>query len=247
MLNIEIRERENIAVISPDGAITTADIDRLAEQVNTYINEYDKVPNLVIQTLGIPHWSSFEALERHLKFVRNHHKIVKKIAFVSDSKLLWLAKTLVQHFVGAQIRRFPQEALDDAVSWAQVEDDHPGSIEVIDGLPDDVVGLDFKGLITAQDYSGTLIPLVEAKLETHKKIKLICVLGDYFDGFSAGAMWDDMTFGLGHFTTFSKLALVTDEDWIRHGAKAFGLLMPTDVMVFDTAEFEQAKAWIVED
>ena len=35
-------------------------------------------------------------------------------------------------------------------------------------------------------------------------------------------MWDDMRFGFSHLTTFSKLALVTDIDWIRKSAKLFG-------------------------
>lgn len=247
MLSIDIRVRDNIALISPDGAISTQDIERLAEQVDGYINESDKVPNLVIQTKGIPHWSDLEAMGKHLKFVRNHHNIVRKVALVSDSKLLWLAKSIVGNFTGAKVRQFPEEALDDAVAWAMVEEDHPGSVEVIGGLPDDVVGLDFRGLITAQDYSGSIQPVVEEKLERHDKLKMICVLGDYFDGYSAGAVWDDMSFGLSHFTTFAKLALVTDEEWVRQGAKVFGMLMPTDVMVFQNSQLDQAKAWIAED
>ena len=58
-------------------------------------------------------------------------------------------------------------------------------------------------------------------------------------------MWDDMRFGFSHLTTFSKLALVTDIDWIRTSAKLFGSLMPTEVMVFDVDDFDDAKNWIV--
>jgi MFS superfamily sulfate permease-like transporter len=140
MLNIEIKDRTNIVVVTPDGAITAADIDRMAEEINNYINNQDRVPNLVIHTKSIPYWSNFKAVEKHLKFVKNHHQIVKKVAIVSDSKLLWLAKTIVDHFTGAKVRRFTEEALDDAVAWAEIEEDHPGSIEQIDGLPDDVIG-----------------------------------------------------------------------------------------------------------
>jgi hypothetical protein len=247
MLNIEIKDRANIVIVTPDGAITAADIDRMTEEINNYINNHDRVPNLVIHTMSIPYWSNFKAMEKHLKFVKNHHQIVKKVAIVSDSKLLWLAKTIVDRFTGANVRRFTEEALDDAVAWAEIEEDHPGSIEQIDGLPDDVIGLDFKGLITAQDYSKTLIPLVAAKSKEYDKIKLICVLGDYFNGYSAGAMWDDMSFGFSHLTTFSKLAIVTDEDWVRHGAKAFGMLMPTEVLVFSKSEIDEAKEWITEE
>lgn len=246
MLNIDIREHDNIAILAPDGAITATDIDAITTQIDAYINEHDRVPNLVIHAESLPHWSDFEALGKHLKFVKYHHKIVSKVALVSDSKLLWLARTIVDQFTGAKVRRFPLEALDNAVAWAIVDEDHPGSVEQIDGLPDDVVGLDFRGLITAQDYSSSIIPIVEKKLKNHDKIKLVCVMGDDFNGYSAGAMWDDMSFGLSHLTTFSKMALVTDEEWIRHGAKAFGMLMPTEVVVFQSSEFEEAKIWVSE-
>ena len=40
-------------------------------------------------------------------------------------------------------------------------------------------------------------------------------------------------------------ALVTDIDWIRKSAKLFGSLMPTEVMVFDVDDLDDAKKWIL--
>lgn len=246
MFEIDIRPRENIAVVTPKGPICAEEIDELTQKISGYINETDRIPNLVIHTESAPYWANFNALKKHLKFVRGHHDLVRKVAIVSDSKLLWLAKSVVDNFVTAKVRRFNEDAIDDAIAWAQTEEDHPGAIFEMEGLPHDVVGIDIKGLITSQDYSGTLVPLIEHRAQDHKKLKMICVLGDYFDGYSPGAMWDDLRFGFSHLTTFSKLALVTDQEWIRHSAKLFGMLMPTEVMVFDLAELEDAKDWIKE-
>jgi hypothetical protein len=245
-MQIDIKARENIFIITPQARITADDIKDLASRVNSYINETDKVPNLVLHAKSVPHWADFKALQKHLHFVKDHHKLIKKVAIVSDSKLLWLAKSVVEHFVRAKVRRFNEGAIEDAISWAQAEDDHPGSIQMIEGLPRDVVGIDIRGLITSQDYTDTLIPLIAERAKEHDKLKLLCVMGDYFDGYSAGAMWDDLRFGLSHLTTFSRIALVTDIDWIRHGAKFFGVLMPTDIMVFKLAEGDEARAWIRE-
>lgn len=246
MLQIDIRARDNLMIVAPQSRISAEDMQEFATTVDGYINDTDQVPNLVLHTKSMPHWADFDALKKHLHFIKGHHQLVKKIAIVSDSKLLWLAKPVVDHFVGAKVRRFNEEALDDAIAWAQTKDDHPGSIFEIEGLPRDVVGIDIRGLVTSQDYTDTLIPMITDRMKAHDKLKMICVLGDYFDGYSAGAMWDDLRFGLSHLTTFSKLALVTDEDWIRRGAKFFGILMPTDVMVFDLADLDDAKAWITE-
>lgn len=246
MLKIDLQERENIAVITPDSTITGGDLDHLTNVINDYINEYDQIPNLVIHATHIPHWSSFGALEKHLAFVKNHHRLVKKVAIVSDSKLLWIAKTIVDHFTGAKIRRFEEDAIDDAMAWAKIEDDHPGDVLVMEGFPDDVIGLDFRGLITAKDYEQTIIPLVESKIESKKTVKLLAVFGTYFDGYSAGAMWDDLSIGLKHLTSFDKIAIVTDEEWLRHSTKFFAFLMPSQVMVFSLSELDQAKDWITQ-
>lgn len=246
MLHTEIRARENIAVITPDGPISDSDIKALTAEIDSYINKSDLVPNLVIHAKPVPYWTGFKALQAHLGFVRNHHELVRKVAIVSDSKLLWLARVLVNHFVGARVRRFNEDALDDAIGWAQMEEDHPGAITEIAGLPADVIGVEISGLITSQDYTDTLVPLVTARAKAHDKLKLLCVLGPYFDGYSAGAMWDDLRFGFSHLTTFSKIALVTDHDWIRNGAKFFGVMMPSDLMVFGTDDLDDAKAWVRE-
>ena len=244
MLAVDIRAAENVFVVTPDGAITVDDIAGFNDRINTYINTHDQVPNLVVHASSLPHWKNFHALAAHFKFIKNHHTIVQKVAIVSDSKLLWLARIFVDHFTGAKVRRFPETAFDDAVGWVQMEDDHPGELVAIEGLPDDVIAFDAKGLITAQDYRNTLVPLVKTKLKAHDKLKLLFVVGDWFDGYSAGALWDDARFGVSHFTTFSKMALVSDVEWVRHSAKLFGPLMPTEVMVFHNSEIADAKSWI---
>ena len=243
-MKIETQERENLFIISPEHKISHKDIETLVEVMNQYINENDKVPNLVIVTASAPTWESFEALKSHVAFVHERQKMVAKVAFVTDSVLLSLAQPLADLFTGAKIRRFKQDAYDDAVNWAAMEEDHPGAIIQMEGFPSDVIALRFSGLITSQDYTASLVPLIDAASKEHKKLKLLCVFDQYFDGYSAGAMWDDMRFGFSHIATFSKLALVTDIDWIRKSAKLFGTLMPTEVMVFDSDDLQEATAWI---
>ena len=244
-MKIEIKEKENLFVISPEGKISKDDIERLVGKMNSYINERDRVPSLVIVTESAPMWESFDALKSHISFIHERQKIVPKVAFVTDSVLLSLAHPLADVFTGAKIRRFKTDALDDALNWAAMEEDHPGAITAMEGFPGDVIALRFSGLITSKDYTDSLVPLIEGAAKNHDKLKLLCVLDQYFDGYSAGAMWDDVRFGFSHLTTFSKLALVTDIDWIRKSTKLFGSLMPTEVMVFDVEDLEDAKKWIV--
>jgi hypothetical protein len=243
-MQIEIRERENVVVVTPKRVISEEDIAQLVQTMNDYINTHDTVPGVVIVADSPPMWTSFEALKSHVAFVQARQKIVPKVALVTDSVLLSLARPLADVFTGAKIRRFKSDAREDALNWAAMAEDHPGAITRLEGFPRDVIALRFSGIITSRDYAETLVPLIDAASQTHDKLKLLCILDQYFDSYAADAVWDDMRFGFSHLTTFSKMAIVTDIDWIAKSARLFGSLMPTEVMVFALSELEDAEAWI---
>lgn len=60
---------------------------------------------------------SFAALASHLKFVKEHHKKIARIALVTDSMLGNLAEPIASHFVQAEIKVFPYQQFDMANNW----------------------------------------------------------------------------------------------------------------------------------
>ncbi len=119
-------------------------------------------------------------------------------------------------------------------------------IELIEGLPDGVLGLEAKGEVTGEDYEQTVIPAVQRAREASEKTSLLYLLGAEFEGFTAKALWDDTKVGLEHPFTWERIAVVTDHDAYRHLVKGFGFLMPAKVRVFSLAELDRAKTWIAE-
>ncbi len=112
-----------------------------------------------------------------------------------------------------------------------------------------LLGFTAKGNVTSEDYETVLIPAVEEKLKKHEKVRLLYHLGDEFEKFEAGAMWDDAKVGLGHITNWEKIAIVTDVNWIEQAGKIFGFAIETmsvsgDVKVFHNSELEEAIKWI---
>ena len=205
MLNSDIKSHEKIINATSEGHIDSDEIKSFARQVNDYINETDQVPSLVLFVKSVADRADFNTLKNHLEFVRDHHAPVRKVAIISYSNLLWLAKSVVDHFVSAKVRRFNEDAIDDAIAWAQIEKDHAGVILGMHGLPEDVIGIDIRGLVPSQDYTNMLIPLVTQREKEHRKPKMISVLGTYFGRYSPGAMCDDMRDGFSHLTTFREL------------------------------------------
>jgi hypothetical protein len=117
-------------------------------------------------------------------------------------------------------------------------------LEIICGMPDNVVAVDARGIVTDEDYENVLIPLIEGKLRTFDKIRVLYVLGAYFDGFTAGAMWDDAKIGLKHLTAYERIAVVTDVNWAAGAVKFFSFIMPCPIRVFGNDSINQAKEWI---
>lgn len=119
-------------------------------------------------------------------------------------------------------------------------------IEVMTDLPDRVLGLRARGEVTADDYTTVLVPAIEERLSKHRKVRLLYVIGDEFRGYSGGAAWEDAKVGMKHLTSFERVAVVTDVDWIEKMVKAFGFALPGEVRVFDDDDLEDARQWISE-
>ncbi len=245
MFETQIDSNHNLIIVTPTGSLSEADFEGLGETVNDYINRHVKAPGLVLNSDSLPHWKNAAALFAHLKMVRDHHKVISRVALVSDSATLSIMPTLVDQFVDAKIRHFKQADLEKAKSWASEAEQAGSSIKMIEGMPADVIAYEIVGTLASRDYDAVLTPLVEEKLKTHDKVKVLVVLGEAFDGATAGALWDDTRLGLSHLTGFSKLAIVSDLAWVRQSAKFFGPLVPAQLHVFALDELEDAKAWII--
>jgi hypothetical protein len=116
--------------------------------------------------------------------------------------------------------------------------------KILDGFPDTVLAVEAAGKVDAQAYETVLIPAIEDKLSALGKIKLLYIIGESFDGFTLGAAWDDTKVGLTHLGDFSKIALVSDVEWIRLGMRAFAPMIPGEMRLFSLAERQQAEDWI---
>ncbi len=116
----------------------------------------------------------------------------------------------------------------------------------IPNLPANVLGFTASGKVTAEDYQSVLVPAIEEKLGKLDRVRLLYVLGKEFEGMSGAAAWEDAKVGLEHLTQFSRVAVVTDVDWIATSVKAFGFAMPCKVRVFGNTELQEATRWICE-
>lgn len=120
-------------------------------------------------------------------------------------------------------------------------------IEPLDNLPEGVIGFRAIGVIEPDDYKNILDPAVEKAAETGP-VRLVIVIGDDFDRYSLGALWQDTKLGATHsLKTWGHVAFVTNHDWLGHTAAIFAPLMPGEVKVFPLDQLDTAAAWAAGD
>jgi len=95
-------------------------------------------------------------------------------------------------------------------------------IEIIEGLPDNIMGIIVKGRVTKKDCSDVLLPALEKSLVWHHKLRLYYEIRSRYPG----AAWEEINLG------------------IRHTVQALRLLIPSEIRVFASSQIPEGLAWV---
>ncbi len=117
MIEHTLDKARSILHVRPQARLEQRDFAQLAATVDPHIEERGDLAGLIIEIASFPGWESLGAMASHFRFVRDHHKYVKKVAVVTDSPLGNVAEHLASHFVSAEIRHFPAGSLEAAKHW----------------------------------------------------------------------------------------------------------------------------------
>lgn len=120
-------------------------------------------------------------------------------------------------------------------------------IEWLDQMPEGTLGFKAVGKLTKEDYTEGMMPALR-KAADSGEMRVVCVLGPDFHGLDASAMVEDVKSGfelvVGHHSTWKRMALVTDLDWIRNAVHLLGWMAPGELKLFRFGDLEEAKAWV---
>ena len=117
MISHELDTENSILLVRPESSLDKEDFAQLTDLVDPQIEATGNLAGLIIDAPGFPGWDSFGAMVTHFRFVRDHHRHIKKVAVVTDSHLGDLAEHLTSHFVSAEIRHFPAGQTEQARQW----------------------------------------------------------------------------------------------------------------------------------
>jgi len=117
MIEASLDRDKGILHAKPSGPLEAADFDRLAALADPYIAKKGALTGLMIEAKEFPGWKNLAGMIRHFRFVRNHHRKIRRVALVTDARLGRVAERLARHFVAAQVKRFPADHAGEAKRW----------------------------------------------------------------------------------------------------------------------------------
>lgn len=110
-------ENRGVLVLEPNDELHIEDFDHMASLVDPWIEEGD-LAGIVIHAEDFPGWEDLAGMLTHLKFVREHHKKIPRVALAIDGVMAKAGPALAKHFVQAEIRHFAYDQLHAAIEWA---------------------------------------------------------------------------------------------------------------------------------
>ena len=122
MLKHELLRNESILTVIPEAPLEAKDFEELNREVDPYIAETGKINGLMIYTASFPGWDNFAAFLSHMKFIKNHHQKIDKVAAVTDSSFLSILPRVSSYFVQAEIRHFAWHDKEAAIDWLKSGD-----------------------------------------------------------------------------------------------------------------------------
>ena len=117
MLSVTIDEENGIVVLEPEGPLSKNDFESAARIIDPYIEDANQLIGLIIHTKSFPGWDSFAALISHLRFVKEHHEKLLRVALSTDSTVGRFAESVASHFINAEIKHFSYQQMDQARLW----------------------------------------------------------------------------------------------------------------------------------
>ncbi len=119
MININLDEQQSILYVKPTSALNAKDFAQLSDTINNYVKQHGTLKGFLIETERFPGWDNINAFFAHMKFIKNHHTKIQKIALVTNSKFASTAEKYIGPYIKAKIKHFPHGQAESAKQWIE--------------------------------------------------------------------------------------------------------------------------------
>lgn len=114
-------------------------------------------------------------------------------------------------------------------------------------VPAGTIGFEAIGEVEDDDWEQAVEPVLRRAIAEGQKIRLLYLFGTQAEDVEGDAMSADTGFRARHATAFERVAVVSDEDWLRPATRVLSVLVPGKIKAFPVRDLEAAKTWLAEE
>jgi SpoIIAA-like len=111
-------------------------------------------------------------------------------------------------------------------------------------MPAGTLGFEAVGEVDDDDFEDTVEPVLRREIAAGRAIRMLYLLGPELLEYGGDALADEVKFAARHAGSYERVAVVSDQDWLRPALRVLSALVPGQLRAFPLAELPQAKEWV---
>lgn len=117
MISHTLLRDDGVLLLHPEAPLEASDFQVLASEVDPYIAEHGKLQGLMLVIERFPGWRNFAGFRSQVRFIRRHFAKIRKVAAVTDNKLIAVFQRTMAFLLGRKYRRFGYADRETALAW----------------------------------------------------------------------------------------------------------------------------------
>jgi len=111
-------------------------------------------------------------------------------------------------------------------------------------MPVGTVGFEAIGKVGDDAFEHAVEPVLLGEIAAGRKIRLLYLLRPELPEYEGDTLGQEMTFAARHPASYERVAVVSDEDWLRPAFRVLSVLVPGQLRAFPVAQLAAAREWL---
>jgi hypothetical protein len=117
-------------------------------------------------------------------------------------------------------------------------------VELLPNFPPHVAAYRASGLVDPKEYEQVVMDRVNEVADKYGRINFLVRLETDLGNYSIGAFLKYLKISFQHFTRWDRMAIVTDQGWVRAAYDMLSPLVHGEVRGYKLQEFQTARQWV---
>jgi hypothetical protein len=111
-------------------------------------------------------------------------------------------------------------------------------------MPAGTVGFEAIGKVEDDDFEHSVEPVLRGEIAAGRQIRLLYLLGTEMGEYEGDTLTEEMQFAVRHPSAYERVAVVSDEDWLRPALRVPSVLVPGQLRGYPVAQLPRAREWL---